>query len=179
MRDRAGPDVDDLVGAVLAQASQAAGPYREADLGPPAQAVLVAGQRFHADLAVQARDPPQLLADDRGLELALGHEAGVLPVAPAAAAGVGVRARWLHPVGRGLQDLRRLGPREPRGDLGHPGQYPLPGQRVPDQDDPPARLPGHAPAPLGDLADVQFELVVARRPGWFHAAPHVQSDRVS
>src|SRR5712675_731533 len=98
MRDRAGPDVDDLVGPVLAQAG------------------LVAGQRLHGDLAVQARDPPQLLADDRGLELALRRQAGVLPVAPAAAAGAGVRARWLDPVGRALQDLRRFGPREPGGD---------------------------------------------------------------
>jgi hypothetical protein len=50
---------------------------------------------------------------------------------------------------------------------------------VPDQDNPPGWLPGHAPAPLGDLADLQFELFAARPPGWFHAAPHIQSDRVS
>ncbi len=60
-----------------------------------------------------------------------------------------------------------------------PGQHPLAGQRVPDQDDPAARLPGHAPAALGDLADHEFQRVPAGLPGRFHAAPHVQSGRVS
>ena len=132
---------------------------------------VVAGQRLDRHLAVEAGDPAQLLADDRGLEPALGRQAGVLPVAAAAAAGRACGQRRLDPVGRGGQDLHRVGPGEPGGGLGDLGQHPLAGQRVPDEDDPARRLPGHAPAALGDLAHRRV------RSRSTHA-PHVQLMRV-
>ena len=102
-------------------------------------------------------DPPQLLADDRGLQRALGRQAGVLPVAAAAAARARVRARRPDPVCRGIQDLRRVGPGELGRGLGDHRADPLSGQRVPDEDHRPGGQPGHAPAAVRDLADGELD----------------------
>src|SRR5947207_5048172 len=105
MGDRALADVGDLVRAVLPQSGRAVRSHRELHAGPPAEAgawllvtgSLITGQGLDRDLAVQARQAPELLADHGGLELPLGGQRGVLPVAAAAAAGAGVRAGRLDP----------------------------------------------------------------------------------
>ena len=75
----------------------------------------------------------------------------MLPVAAAAAAGMRVRAGRGHPVRRRLADLDGVRPREPGRDLGHPGDDPLAGQRVPDEQHGKPRRPGDAPAALRDV----------------------------
>jgi hypothetical protein len=170
VRDRAVPDVDDLVRAVRAEPGQAVRADRELDPGAPAEprlvglgdhgrlgdlggAALVAGQRLDRDLAVELEPghPAQLLGDDGRFERALGGQRRVLPIAAAAAARVRVRARRLHPVGRGLANLDRVGPGEPGRDLGHPREHPLAGQRVPHEQHRQAVGPGNAPAALRDV----------------------------
>ena len=180
VRDRAGADLDHLVGAVLEQPGGAARADREPDPGPPAQPAAVTGQRLHGDLTVQPCDPPQLLPDHLGLEPALRLRGGVLPVASAAAVRAGMRARRLNPVRRGLQDLDRLRPGEPGGGVGDPGADPFARQRVPDEHHPAAGLPGHAPAAVRDVAHGQFQQAVLVATGGlasgrpdrgFHTAP--------
>jgi hypothetical protein len=126
------------------------------------QPPVVAGQRLNRHLELDARDAPQLLADHGRLEAALRVEAGVLPVAAATTAWPGVPAAWFDAIGGCHQDLHRVGPGEPGGGVGDPGQHALPGQRVPDEHHPPtglrvARFPGHTPAAVRDLADHQVE----------------------
>ena len=180
VRERAVADLDHLVGAVLEQPGGAARADREPDPGPPAQPAAVAGKRLHGDLAVQARDPPQLLPDHLRLEPALRLRGGVLPVAAAAAVRAGMGARRLDPVRRGLEDLDRLGPRELGGGIGDPGADAFARQRVPDEHHPPAGLPGHAPAAVRDVAHGQLQQAVpacaggrarGRADRGFHAAP--------
>ena len=82
-----------------AQARHAVVADRELHPGTPAEprrcgawlayVAFVAGHGLHRDLAVDTRQPPQLLGDDRGLERALGGQRGMLPVTAAAAARVG------------------------------------------------------------------------------------------
>jgi hypothetical protein len=72
----------------------------------------------------------------------------VLPVTAAALAGAGEPAWRLDPVGRGRQDLHRVGTQELRGLLGHLDPDPLSRQRVPYEDDP-ALVPADAPATVG------------------------------
>jgi len=100
--DQAFTDVDHLMGAMGAQPCHPVRPHRELHPRPPAQAragFLVAGQRLDGDLAVEAGQPPELLAEHGGLERPLGGQRGVLPVAAPAAARASVRARRLDPVG--------------------------------------------------------------------------------
>src|SRR5690348_15164891 len=170
MGDRAFADADDLVRAVRPQPGRAVRAYRVLHARAPAQAgawlpgtgplaagTLVAGQGLDRDLVVQARQPPELLADHGGLEVPLGGQRGVLPVAAAAAARAGVRARRLDPVrGRG-EDLHRLGPGEPRRDLGDPGHDRLARQRVPDEHHRPVLRPGDAPAAVGHVRSGQLD----------------------
>ena len=61
----------------------------------------------------------------------------MLEVAAAAAPGTRERAGWLHPVGRRLQHLDRVGTQEPVAlvALGDLDDHPLAGQRVPDEHD--------------------------------------------
>src|SRR5580704_1613016 len=155
VRDQAVVDGDDLVRAMFPQARHSVITDRELDPGSPAEsrlaAGLAAGHRLDGDLAVDAGHPPQLLPDHGGLQGALRGEAGVLPVAAAAAAGVRVRARRGHPVLRRLADLDGVRPREPGRDLGHPGDDPLAWQRVPDEQHGKPRRPGDAPAALRDV----------------------------
>ncbi len=166
MSDQALPHVDDPVRPVGAQPGDSVVPDRELHPGAPAQAdaatlpifgrrvllaFLVTRHGFHRDLAVQASDPPQLLADHRGLERALGGQGGVLPVATAAAAGARVRAGRRDPVGRRGQDLHRLGPHEASGDLGDAGHDPLPRQRVAHEEHRSVGRPGNAPSAVGHV----------------------------
>ena len=65
----------------------------------PAPGFLVAGQGLDGDLAVEASQPLELLAEHGGLEGPLGGQGRVLPVAAPAAARASVRARRLDPVG--------------------------------------------------------------------------------
>ncbi len=169
MGQRAVPDVDDLVRAVRAQPGHAVRTHRELHPGPPAKPRralprrlascgylswlvvrpwLVPRQRLHDDLVGEAGQPPQVLAEHRGLQRALGGQRHMLPVAAAAAAGMGVRARRLNPVGGPLKDLDGLGAEEPRRDLGHAGDYSLTGQRVPHEHHRKTGGPGDAPPAL-------------------------------
>src|SRR6266568_4818081 len=166
MRDRAGTDLHHVVRPVPAQPGDAVIADGELHPGPPAESGLIAGHRLDGDIPLDAGDAPQLLADNRGLERALGAQAGVLPVAAAAAARMRVRAGRLHPVGRGGQDLHRVGPGEPRCCLGHYGADALSGQRMPDEDHraspgrgagPTGIRPGYAPAAVRYLADAELE----------------------
>ena len=91
-----------LVRAMGAQPRDPVRPHRELHPRPPAQArapFLVAGQGLDGDdLAVETRQPPELLAEHGGLECPLGGQRRMLPVAAPAAARAGVRARRLDPV---------------------------------------------------------------------------------
>jgi hypothetical protein len=100
--DQAFADVDHLMGAMGAQPCHPVRAHRELHPRPPAQArarFLVTGQGLDGDLAVEARQSPELLAEHGGLECPLGGQRRVLPVAAPAAAGASVRARRLYPVG--------------------------------------------------------------------------------
>ena len=102
MGDQALADVDHFVRAVRAQPGHPVRPHRELHARPPAQArtgLLITRQGLDRDLAIDARQPPELLADHGGLERALGGQRRVLPVAAATTAGSGVRARGLDAVG--------------------------------------------------------------------------------
>src|SRR5260221_5913706 len=112
MRDQAVAHGDDVGRPVLMQARLAISVDSESDPGTPSESVGLAGERLHGDLAVDAGDPAQLLTDHRRLELTLRVEAGVLPVAAAAAAGTGIRARRPYPRTRRLGDLDRVVPAE-------------------------------------------------------------------
>ncbi len=94
--------------AVAAQARSAGPVDRERHHRPPAEAriavsllALTFAGAVHLDdldLPVDAADAAELLADDLSLERPLGGQAGVLPVAAAAAARPRVAARRGHPV---------------------------------------------------------------------------------
>jgi hypothetical protein len=161
-----------LARPVLAQPADAAGAGRPLDPRPPAQAVLVAGHRLDHDREVDAREPSELLADDRRLELPLVGQRHVLEVAAAAAAGRGVRAGGRDPLRRRLEHLD--GVRAPEavavGPLGDLEDDALPRDRVPDEDHPrPVRRrvvgsrgaragdAGHAVAAVGHRADHRLE----------------------
>ena len=104
-----------VVRAVPAQPGVAVAVDRELHPGAPAEArrgrratsstTTVAARRRRA--AAAARRP-------LGLEPALGGRRDVLPVAAAAAARAGVRARRLTRSGEALEDLDRVGPQEAR-----------------------------------------------------------------
>src|ERR1700685_1213756 len=121
MRDGSVADLDDLMRTVPAQPGDAIVAHREPHPGAPAEALLIARQWLHHHVAVDAGDAAQLLADDGRLERPLGSQAGMLPVAAAAAAGAGMRTGRLDSVGCGSQDLHRVSPGELRGGLGDPG----------------------------------------------------------
>ena len=159
MRDQAVADPHDLMRSVPVQPGPAVLADREPDPGAPAESARVAGQRLDRHRALEAGDPPELLADDLGLDLALGGQAGVLPVAAAAAAWSGVRAGRADPLRRGLEDLDRVRAGEPGGRLGDDGPHPLPRQRVPDEEHLAGLGPGDAPAAVHGLADAQIEHV--------------------
>ena len=156
--DEAVVDLDDLVAVVPAQAGPARGVDRELDPGAPAQAVGVAGHRLDRHVQVEPGQPVQLLADDGGLELALVAQVGVLPVAPAAAAGTGERARRRPPVGGRLDHLDGVAEQEAVAHpaAGDPDPDTLPRQRVADEDHL-AVVAGDAVAAVGDLADLRLE----------------------
>jgi hypothetical protein len=154
--DQAVADVDDRVRAVRPEPGRSVRAHGELDPGPPAEAVAVI-EWLDGDLAVDARQPAQLLADDRCLERALRAQARVLPVAAAAAAGAGVRAGRLDPVRRRPHDVHRIRARELGRDLGHPGADPLTGQRVPHEHHRHPRWSRDAPASLRDVADIYLD----------------------
>ncbi len=99
MGDQALVDLDHLVRAMAAQASDPVPVNGKGDDGTPGQAALVTVDGLNLDLPVEPGDAAELLADHRRLELPLGRQARVLPVAAAAAARCGVTARRRHPVG--------------------------------------------------------------------------------
>ncbi len=70
--DGAAVDRHDLVRAVCQQTEPAIGSHRVPHPSTPAQAVLVAGDRLDHDVDLEPGQPVQLLADDSGLEPALG-----------------------------------------------------------------------------------------------------------
>src|SRR5690606_21872457 len=81
VRDGAGVDRLDAVGAVPAQSRRPVGVDREPDPGAPPQSVRGAGQLLPHALAVDAGDPVQLFGDHPRLDPPLGVQGGVLPVA--------------------------------------------------------------------------------------------------
>jgi hypothetical protein len=111
----------------------------EGDPGTPPQ--QSAGQRLDAmelGRQVDAGKPRELLANDGGLEFALGRGRRVLPVASASQTGPRVWARRLHSIRRAHQQLDRI--RAAVGTapvLGDPGEHSLARQRVPDEHDAP------------------------------------------
>jgi hypothetical protein len=155
--DEAGVDRLELVRAVPAQPGAAGGRDGELHAGAPAQAVGCAGHLLDLDVALHAGQALQLLGDQGRLEPALRRQVDVLPVAAAAAAGSGVRARPLDPVRGRVQHLDGVRPQEGAGRRGHDRPHPLARQRVPDEDDPPVRRPRHAGPARRHLADVQLE----------------------
>ncbi len=156
-------DVLELVGAVAPEPDLATPTHRHPHPAAPAEARGVPGDLLDHHLTLQAGHPGQLFLDPRRLEPALGSERDVLVVAATTAARPGVRARGVDPVGRGLHDGHGICPQVGAADLGHPGPDPLTGQRVPDEDDPPVRRPGHAAAAGRHRADQELQLVPGRR----------------
>ena len=173
-RDHAVFDRLDLVRAVAAQPGVAVGVDRvlhaRAPLRDLAGRQLVALGRHHRAvpaglLGGEAREPLELLGDDLALEPALGARLGVLPVAAAAAAGTGVRAGCLDAVLGGRQHLHRVRAQEPGPllALGHAGEDPLTGQRVPDEEDLALVRTGDAVTAVGDGADLDLVLLPDQR----------------
>ena len=154
MGDQALTDVDHLVRPVRPKACHPVRPHRELHARPPAQArtgLLVSRQRLDRDLPVEARQPPELLTDHRGLERPLGGQCRVLPVTAAAATGTGVRTRGLNAIRRGRQDLQRFGSGQPGCHVGDTGDNRFARQRVPDKHDRSFVWPGHAPAAVSHV----------------------------
>ena len=108
-------------------------------------------QRLDRDLPVEARQPPELLTDHRGLERPLGGQCRVLPVTAAAATGMGVRTRGLNAIRRGRQDLQCFGSGQPGCHVGDTGDNRFARQRVPDKHDRSFVWPGHAPAAMSHV----------------------------
>ena len=120
----------------------------------------VTGQRLDAHRHVQPRDPGQRVPHHRGLERSLRRRRGVLPVAPAATARPGDRARRRHPLGRYGQDLHGVGPAVRPAILGDPGHHPLPRQRMPHEHHPAVRPTSHAEPAVPDRPDGQLDQLV-------------------
>jgi hypothetical protein len=153
--DEAVRDRDDLVRPVLAQAGASLVVDGELHTRPPTQAVLAAREGLDGDLHVDSRQPRELLADDGRLEIPLVRKRSVLEVATPTAPGTRIRARPVHAVRRGGEDLDGVAAEEPAvlpalGDR-HPNA--LAGQRMPDEDDP-SIDPGDAVSAVGDRTDV-------------------------
>ena len=163
--DGAVVDALELVGAVSPEPDRALPVHREAHPGAPAEPAGVAGHRLDLDGALDPRQPCQLLGDAEGLEPALRAELHVLEVAAPAAAGSGVRARRVDPVGGGGQDLDGVGPQVRGRAGGHSGPDPLAGEGVPDEDDPAVGSPRHAAAAGGDGPDLELQEARVVR-GW-------------
>jgi hypothetical protein len=126
--------------------------------GAPAEPVLVTGHWLDLDGPIHLREPLQLFGDDRSLEPALGRQARVLPVAPAAPAGPREGARRLDPVGRRAQDFDGICPEEPVAftTLRHDRDDALARERMTDEDD--ARFMARNTVPaVRDGADVELE----------------------
>ncbi len=152
---------DNLVRAVPAQGDLALLRQRVTHPGAPPQAVgQRAGrriQRLDLHRPVEPGQSAQLLTDHPGFEATLRGNGGVLPVASAATAGPGMRARRGHPVRRRPQDLDGVSPPVPvvRG-VGQAGPDPFTRQRVPDEDNP-ALVAGHAHPAMRDRPDVKLD----------------------
>lgn len=92
----------------------------------------VARQLLHHDVALDARQPPQLLRDDLGLQQTLAAAGHVLPVAPTAPTRNRNRARRNDSIRRRLHHLDGVRPPErPRPILGDRDDNPLTRQRMP------------------------------------------------
>ena len=107
VRDRAGPDRRSprVTGACAARRRRRAAPRTWTRVRQPSPSASPG-----SGSTVTSRSRPAIRRscwpDHRGLERRCAAEAGVLPVAAAAAARAGVRAGRLDPVRRGRQDLR-------------------------------------------------------------------------
>ena len=143
--------------AVPAQA-RGAGPV-DGEPRPRAPPQRSPGQRLDGQVdVVETGQPRELLADDGLLEPALRRGVHVLPVAAAAEPGTAVGTGPLDAVGCGLEDLDGVGAAVAGvAVLGHPDDHALPGQRVPDEDDP-ALVPRDAVPAVRDRADGHLEL---------------------
>ncbi len=172
--DQAVVDRLDLVRAVLAQACPAVRVDGVLDPGAPGrdlarrELVAVGGHDRAVPAGLLGRQPRQaaeLLGDHLALEAALGAGLGVLPVAAAAHAGTGVRARGLDPVLGRLQDPYGVGPQEAgvRVAVGHLGDDLLAGERVADEEDLVLGRTGDAVAAVRDGADLDLVLLPDQR----------------
>ena len=150
-------DVLEPVRAVAAEPDRATAVDGGAHPAAPAQPVGVTGDRLHLDRPLQPRQALQLLGDAERLQAPLRPELHVLEVAATASARPGVRARRLHAVGGGGQDLDRVGPQVGGRAGRHLGPDPLPGQAVADEDHLPVGGPRHAAPAGGDGAHLELE----------------------
>ena len=150
-------DVLELVGAVPPEPEPARGVDAQADPGPPAQTVLVTGDRLHLHLARHAGHPLELLGHPGRLESALRRQPHVLEVAAATAPGTGIRAGGSTRSGEAPEDLGGIGTDERRRGGGDARNHPFPRQRVTHEDDPPVGGVRHAPATAGDVAHLQLQ----------------------
>ena len=155
--DQAAVDGLDIVRAVPPQPDAPVTVHREADTGPPRQPDRCARYLLDDHLGIDGGDAPKLLGHELGLQAALGGEVDVLPVAASAASGSGVGTGWFHPIGRGLEDLDRVGSEERGGLGGDGGDDPLAGKGVTNEHDPSVVGPSHAAAAGGDGTGVEFD----------------------
>jgi hypothetical protein len=156
----------DLVRAVPPQASAAVRGNREAQSGTPAEQLvgLLSWQWLDDDgHSGKAGEAALLLPYHLGLECPLGGARDVLPVAAAASARPGMRAGRCDPVLGCPQHPDHVRPAErATGVLRDPGDDPLPGQRMPDEDDAPV-VATHAVAAVRHRADVEFHVLPEQR----------------
>ena len=156
IRDETRVDGDDLVRPTPPEAGAARLVDGELDPGAPAQAVGVAGQLLDGQVDVELGQPRELLADDRGLEVALVAKVRVLEVAAAAQARRRIGAGRGDPVRAGLEHHDAVGAHEPvaLARLGDLRVDALTRQRMADKDDAPL-VPRHTEATVRDGAHVE------------------------
>ncbi len=158
----------DVVGPVPVESHLAGAIDGEAHPGPPSQSVGSAGHLLDHHCPVDPGQPPELFDHQILLQLPLGREGNVLPVAPPAPTGTGQWTGRLDPVDRRLEHLDGIGTQERgglRGDLGHD---PLSGQGVTDEHHSSVSGPGHATAAGRDGTGHEFDAYGQRagfRPG--------------
>ena len=137
---------------------------RELGPGPPANPLIVTGERLDVDVDVEPGQTFELFHHHSGFQLPLVRELTVLPVASAALASAREPAARRHPVLRGVKHLDGVPEQEPvvrpaRGDAHSHG---LAGQGMTHEHHP-VVIPRDAVATMGDLADLRLELRADQR----------------
>jgi hypothetical protein len=78
----------------------------------------------------------------------------MLEIASPATSGSRGATGGIDPIGRGTQDVHRVGPQEGGRFLGDSSEDPFARERMADEDHFAVRSPGDAPAARGDVASV-------------------------